>query len=63
MFWANDDDERVAFFVAVARAKDRLLLTHAQTRQKPAGATYWQRDRNPYQEFLEYADEPDPEPS
>jgi len=63
MFWGNHDDERAAFFVAISRAKQRLLLTHVRTRQSPPGARRWRTDRTPYQEFLDYAHEPEADPT
>ena len=56
-FWGAPDDERAAYFVAVSRAKSRLLLTHAAHRPWPVGATRWHERRTPHREFLQYAHE------
>jgi len=63
MFWSNHDDERAAFFVAISRAKQRLLLTNSRTRQRPPKVPRWEVNRTPYQEFLNYAYEPNPRSS
>ena len=56
-FWGNEDAERCAFFVAVSRAKKRLVLTHSETRQKPSGnLRRWHEARNPHNEFIAYAE-------
>lgn len=59
MFWGDQDSERATFFVAISRAKQRLLLTHAQTRARPPQARRWDVHRTPHREFLSYAYEPD----
>ncbi len=56
-FWGDADDQRSAFFVAISRAKERLILTMASVRERPDGWPRWRWDRvrNPHVEFLEYA--------
>ncbi len=56
IFWGNENEERCAFFVGVSRAKDKILLTHANQRHRPDGYTQrWQASRTPHEEFLGYA--------
>ena len=56
-FWSDDQDaNRAEFFVAVSRAKQRLILTVADEREKPPGAGRWDEVRSPHFEFLAYAD-------
>ncbi len=59
-FWGDDaDDVKSEFFVAISRAKDELVLTTAQRRPKPQGASYrWKVDSPAHEELLAYADEP-----
>lgn len=55
-FWGEPLDSEREFFVAVSRAKERLLLTHTNTRPKPFGAnSYWKVSRTPHKIFLGYA--------
>lgn len=54
-FWGSRPDERAAFFVGVSRAKRRLYLTVANSRESPEGARRWDVNRSPLQEFLDYA--------
>lgn len=57
-FWGNAEAERSGFFVAISRAKRRLVLTSASQRSKPEGANqYWKTVRTPHAEFLGYAQE------
>jgi superfamily I DNA/RNA helicase len=57
-FWGDAEEERSGFFVAISRAKTRLVLTTASRRDKPEGATqYWRTVRTPHAEFLGYAQE------
>ena len=58
MFFGDPGEARAIFFVGISRAKKRLLLTHARTRERPAGAWRWDVNRTPYEEFLGYAREP-----
>lgn len=56
-FWSDDQGaNRAEFFVAVSRAKQRLLLTVADEREKPSGAGRWDEIRTPHIEFLSYVD-------
>lgn len=56
-FWGKEEEERCLFFVGISRAKNRLLLTHAQRRERPAGLrAIWEEDRAPHEEFLGYAE-------
>lgn len=55
-FWSEDEDaNRAEYFVAVSRAKQRLLLTVTGEREKPLGAGRWDEARSPHIEFLAYA--------
>jgi superfamily I DNA/RNA helicase len=57
-FWGDDEAERSGFFVAISRAKRRLVLTVAGRRERPEGAKhYWKTGRTPQAEFLGYAQE------
>lgn len=57
-FWGDAEAERSGFFVAISRAKRRLVLTTASGRNKPDGANqYWRTVRTPHAEFLGYAQE------
>ena len=53
-FWGKQDEERCAFFVGISRAKQRLLITYAQHREKPVGANTWKPQRNKHVEYWEY---------
>ena len=56
-FWGNEDAEQCAFFVGVSRAKDKLLLTHVDSRHRPDGyRKRWDVSRTPHEEFLGYAE-------
>ncbi len=54
-FWGNELDTRCTFFVAISRAKERLILTACEYRDKPAKATNWRENRTPHDEFINYA--------
>lgn len=55
-FWGREPDEdRCLFFVGISRAKDRLLLTYAERRERPARHNQWRETRTPHDEFLGYA--------
>lgn len=56
-FWGDPAEERSAFFVAISRAKERLILTMASVRERPdSWPRYrWDTDRTAHVEFLEYA--------
>jgi superfamily I DNA/RNA helicase len=53
-YWGDEDDSRATFFVAVSRAKRRLVFTVAERREKPPGASRWDTTRTPHVEYLEY---------
>ncbi|WP_187394251.1 3'-5' exonuclease, partial [Aeromonas sobria] len=56
IFFGNQDENRCAFFVGVSRAKKRLVLTHADQRERPAGLTKrWDMHRTPQTEYFSYA--------
>ncbi|KQZ68293.1 DNA helicase UvrD [Rhodanobacter sp. Root561] len=56
IFFGNKDENRCAFFVGVSRAKKRLILTHADQRERPAGyAKRWDLHRSAQNEYLGYA--------
>ena len=56
LFFGNQDENRCAFFVGVSRAKKRLILTHANQRERPAGHTKrWNEQRTAQDEYLGYA--------
>jgi superfamily I DNA/RNA helicase len=58
LFWGEPSAAMSEFFVAVSRAKQHLVLTHVNHRDKPAGVqTRWDEWRNPQQEFLDFAAE------
>lgn len=58
-FWGDAEEERSGFFVAISRAKRRLVLTRASRRDKPEGANaYWKIARTPHAEFLSYVAPP-----
>ncbi|MBF4252611.1 ATP-dependent helicase, partial [Vibrio anguillarum] len=53
---AGEDENRCAYFVGVSRAKKRLVLTCAGTRERPNGYTkFWNTNRTAQTEYLGYA--------
>jgi len=55
-FWGKVDDERCAFFVAVSRAKHRLVMTVSKTRDTPPSNPWrWDVARSVHAEFIGYA--------
>jgi superfamily I DNA/RNA helicase len=55
IFFSTSDKTRPIFFVQIARAKDRLVLTRAAHRPRPEGYTgIWEEHRTPKSEFIEY---------
>ncbi|NPE51506.1 ATP-dependent helicase [Dickeya dadantii] len=54
IFFGNQDENRCAFFVGVSRAKRRLILTHADERQRPANAKRWDVHRTAQSEYFSY---------
>ena len=55
IFFGSQDENRCAYFVGVSRAKKRLVLTHADQRERPAKANNWRVNRTPQIEYLGYA--------
>lgn len=55
IFFGDQDENRCAYFVGVSRAKKRLILTHADQRDRPAGAKRWDVQRTAQNEYLGYA--------
>lgn len=55
IFFGDQGANRCAFFVGVSRAKRRLVLTHADRRERPAGYTKrWDVVRKPQSEYFGY---------
>lgn len=54
-FWGDELDTRCTFFVAISRAKERLILTTCEYRDKPTSANKWRENRTPNDEFINYA--------
>lgn len=55
-FWGKIEEERAAYFVGISRAKQRLVLTVCDHRDRPDGAPRWTSDRTAHAEFLGYAE-------
>lgn len=55
IFFGDQDENRCAYFVGVSRAKRRLILTHADQRDRPSGARRWDVQRTAQIEYLGYA--------
>jgi superfamily I DNA/RNA helicase len=56
-YWADPQEERCLFFVGISRAKRRLILTHADSSERPAGYfKMWVEKRTPHQEFIAYTE-------
>lgn len=56
IFFGDQDENRCAFFVGVSRAKRRLVLTHANQRERPAEHTRrWDVQRTAQTEYFRYA--------
>lgn len=54
-YWGNDTHEtRCTFFVGVSRAKRRLVVTTAQTRDNLSNISSWRYKRSPQAEFMTY---------
>jgi hypothetical protein len=46
------------FFVSISRAKNELVLSHANFRARPGNpVAYWRENRTAKTEFLAYADD------
>lgn len=56
IFFGKQDENLCTYFVGVSRAKRRLVLTHADQRERPAGHTKrWEVRRTAHAEYLGYA--------
>ncbi|MBC7201849.1 ATP-dependent helicase [Pseudomonadota bacterium DY0742] len=55
IFFGNQAENRCAYFVGVSRAKRRLILTHAEHRERPADAKRWDIHRSAQKEYFDYA--------
>lgn len=56
IFFGKPDEERCAFFVGASRAKNRLILTCADYRERPEGYNKrWDENRTVHEEFMGYA--------
>jgi superfamily I DNA/RNA helicase len=56
IFFGDQDENRCAYFVGVSRAKKRLVLTHTDQRERPAGHTRrWDVQRTAQNEYFGYA--------
>ncbi|NBB78619.1 MAG: UvrD-helicase domain-containing protein [Verrucomicrobia bacterium] len=54
-FFGKKEDAECAFFVAISRARKRLITTTSAFREKLPGANqYWSQRRNEYEQFLSY---------
>ncbi len=52
------DAAMAEFFVAISRAKNELILTHADFRARPGTpVSYWRENRTAHAQFLAYADD------
>jgi superfamily I DNA/RNA helicase len=55
-FFGSPDAAQCAYFVAISRAKKRLVLTTSAFREKLEGANqHWKEARTPHNQFLSYA--------
>lgn len=54
IFFGNQAENRCAYFVGVSRAKKRLVITHADQRERPAGAKRWNVNRSSQAEYFGY---------
>ncbi|MEU1930426.1 ATP-dependent helicase [[Kitasatospora] papulosa] len=58
LFWGNATAAMSEFFVAISRAKQHMVLTHVQRRDRPEGfRKRWDEGRTPHQQFLSFAKE------
>lgn len=56
-FWGNKADTECAFFVAISRARKRLITTNVDFREKLPGANpYWRERRSRHGQFLGYVE-------
>lgn len=55
IFFGDQDENRCAYFVGVSRAKNRLVLTHANQRERPVGhSRRWDVQRTAQNEYFGY---------
>lgn len=56
LFFGDADDSRCEFFVGISRAKQRLILTVCDQRDRPASCNKkWTENRSSHNEFIAYA--------
>lgn len=57
-FWSKDSEaNECAFFVAISRARKRLVTTTSAFREKPPSANnYWRQQRTRHEQFLGYVE-------
>lgn len=56
-FWGDADAAKCAYFVAISRAKEQLIVTTSSRREKPAEFTgFWKENRRPQSLFLSYVE-------
>jgi len=54
-FFGSQDAAQCAYFVAISRAKKRLVVTTSEVREKPEGANHhWRESRTAHNQFLSY---------
>jgi superfamily I DNA/RNA helicase len=54
-FFGTQDANQCGYFVAISRAKERLVVTTSAFREKPQGANHrWSELRTPHNSFLSY---------
>lgn len=54
-FFGSQDAAQCAYFVAISRAKKRLVVTTSEDREKPEGANHhWRESRTAHNQFLSY---------
>lgn len=54
-FFGSRDAADCAYFVAISRAKNRLVVTSSSFREKLQGAnSYWRESRSPHERYLSY---------
>jgi superfamily I DNA/RNA helicase len=56
-FWGDQEAASCAYFVAISRAKEQLVVTTSAYRERPDGHTgAWRTNRNPQSDFLGYVE-------
>jgi superfamily I DNA/RNA helicase len=56
-FWGEKEATECAFFVAISRARKRLVVTTADFREKLPGANHhWRQQRSRHEQFLGYVE-------